>query len=219
LLRPLFPRFSAQRSSAALETANRFVLALAGILTTIVVIAILGTGPFFRLWIGAEAAARSTRAGELMLLGVWIRSLSWIPYALLQAQGRPNLTAKLHVVELLPFVGLLWVGSRFGGVAGAAAVWCVRVAADAAFLFKAAGISRGVVIRLIPSTILITLAPASSASLGDHLIIRAVLAAGLGMAAIFVAYSTSPEVTQVLLRRMRMILARAERLALPATSD
>jgi O-antigen/teichoic acid export membrane protein len=88
LQRALFPRFSAQRSPEAQETATRSVLALAGILTPVVVVAILLTSPFFRLWIGAAAAARWTRAGELMLVGVWINGLSWVPHALLQARGR-----------------------------------------------------------------------------------------------------------------------------------
>jgi O-antigen/teichoic acid export membrane protein len=219
LQRALFPRFSSQPSAEAQEMASRSVLALAGILTPIVVIAILGTGPFFRFWIGAAAATRCTRAGELMLLGVWINSLSWVPYGLLQAQGRPNLTAKLHLFELLPFVGLLWLGIHFGGVAGAAAIWCVRVATDGAFLFIAAGIVRGVLIRLVPSTVLVSLAFAFSLAVGDHIVARVALAAGLGMAAVFAAHTTSPDVARALSGRIRTIFKRGELVTLGGTGE
>jgi hypothetical protein len=52
------------------------VLALAGILTPIVIVAVLLTQPFFHLWVGPAVTGRCTRAGELMLLGVWINALA-----------------------------------------------------------------------------------------------------------------------------------------------
>jgi O-antigen/teichoic acid export membrane protein len=195
------------------------VLALAGILTPIVVVAILGTGPFFRLWIGAAAAARCTHAGELMLVGVWINGLSWVPHALLQARGRPDLTAKFHVFELMPFVGLLWVGIHFGGVPGAAAIWCGRVTADAALLFTAARMVRAVAVRLVPSIVVIGFALASSVAIGDHLVLRVLVTAALGTASIFVAHATSPDVAHVLLGRMRAIFLRGELAALPEIGE
>jgi O-antigen/teichoic acid export membrane protein len=219
LQRALFPRFSAQRSPEAQETATRSVLALAGILTPVVVVAILLTSPFFRLWIGAAAAARCTRAGELMLVGVWINGLSWVPHALLQARGRPDLTAKFHVFELVPFVGLLWAGIHFGGVSGAAAIWCLRVTVDAALLFMAARMMQAVLVRLIPSAVVISLAFASSVAIGDHLVLRVVLTAALGTASIFVAHATSPDVAHVLSGRMRALFTRGEIAALPEIGE
>ena len=66
LQRALFPRFSAQRPSDAQEMAGRAVLALAGMLTPIVVVTILLTQPFFHLWVGPLVAARCTRPAELI---------------------------------------------------------------------------------------------------------------------------------------------------------
>jgi O-antigen/teichoic acid export membrane protein len=208
LQRALFPRFSAQQSSEAQETAGRAVLALAGILTPIVIVAVLLTQPFFHLWVGPAVTGRCTRAGELMLLGVWINALAYIPHGLLQAQGRPDLTAKLHLAELVPFVGLLWAGIHFGGVTGAAVVWSARVAADAALLFVAAGIFRVVVVRLLPAIVLIGLSLVGAMFVGDYLSVRVALIVLLGTSSLFVAHVISPEVEQLVSGHMRALFGR-----------
>jgi hypothetical protein len=90
------------------------------------------------------------------------------------------LTAKLHLAELVPFVGLLWVGIHFGGVTGAALVLSARVAADAALLFVAAGIFRAVVARLLPAIVLIGLSLVGAMFVGDYLSMRVALIVLLG---------------------------------------
>jgi hypothetical protein len=49
--------------------------------------------------------------------------------------GRPDLTAKLHLIELPPYLLLLWLLIRVDGIDGAAIIWTARVAADAVALF------------------------------------------------------------------------------------
>jgi O-antigen/teichoic acid export membrane protein len=207
LQRALFPRFSAQRSADAQEMAGRAVLALAGMLTPIVVVAVLLTQPFFRLWVGPTVAARCTRPAEWMLIGVFVNALAFVPYGLLQAQGRPDLAAKFHVAELVPFVGLLWVGVHIGGVTGAAVVWCARAAADAVLLFFASGIWR-VVIRLTPAIVLISLAFLAATLVGNHLALRSALLVLLGTSSFFVSQATSPEVTRLVVSRVRAVFGR-----------
>jgi len=117
----------------------------------------------------------------------------------------------------LPFVGLLWLGIRFGGVTGAAAVWGVRVAADGILLFVATRIVREVVIRLAPSMILVGLALASSFAVSDRLIVHLTLAAGFAVVAAVVTHFTSPEITQILSRRLRTMFGRRELVTFPET--
>ena len=188
--------------------AERAVLGLAGILTPIVVVAILATDPFFRLWIGPAAAARCTRAGELLLAGTWINGLAVVPYSLLQARGRADLTAKFHLLELAPFVGLLWPGIYFGGVTGGAAVWCFRVAADAVLLFVATKMFHVTIVRLLPAMLLISFAVAASMVVGNHLLVRGILLVLLTPFSLFVAHATSPDVKQLALSYIREMRAR-----------
>src|SRR5205085_1624642 len=76
--------------------------------------------------------------GEVLLLGMWLNSLAVIPYAFLQAQGRPDLPAKFHVLEVPPYIGGLVLGLHTGGILGAAWAWTARAGADGVLLFAAA---------------------------------------------------------------------------------
>jgi O-antigen/teichoic acid export membrane protein len=61
-----------------------------------------------------------------------------IPYTLLQALGRPDLTARFHLIELPVYVLVLWSMIRTFGIEGAAIAWLIRVALDALLLFAMA---------------------------------------------------------------------------------
>jgi O-antigen/teichoic acid export membrane protein len=214
--RALFPRFSAQQSSGATQMGVRAVLGLASILTPIVVMAIMATDPFFRLWIGPVAASRCVHAGELLLIGIWINALAYIPNGLLQAQGRPDLPAKFHVAEVLPFVAVLWVGTHFWGVTGAAAAWCIRAFGDAVLLFVATDILRATIVRLIPAIALTSFAFVTALLLGEHFLMRLLLFALLGVSSLLVSHATSPEAMQLVLSRARSFFGKNE---FPATSE
>lgn len=88
------------------------------------------------LWLGNEFAANSTVTMQLLMLGVFINSLALIPYTLIQAVGRPDLTAKLHILELpLYLVLLLWLLKNYG-IEGAAIAWVLRIILDTVVLFS-----------------------------------------------------------------------------------
>ena len=67
-----------------------------------------------------------------------INSLAFVPFGFIQAAGRPDLTAKLHLLELAPYLGLLWLGMVQFGLQGVAMVWTGRVAVDAIAMFYVA---------------------------------------------------------------------------------
>src|SRR5262249_58703055 len=87
------------------------------------------------VWLGSDLAANSTRVLQWLAVGVFLNSLAQVPFALLQAAGRPNVTAALHLVELpLYLVGVVWLLQAYG-VDGAAIAWTARVGVDAVCLF------------------------------------------------------------------------------------
>ena len=198
--RALFPRFSAQSPEEARELANRAILSLAAVMTPIVVITLFAVQPFFRWWIGAAAAGRSTFACELMLLGIWMNSIGWVPSIFVQGQGRPDLTAKVHVIEVLPFLGLLWAGTYYMGVPGAAAAWALRMVLDTGLLILMAEMTRAVALRLLPSILVVVVAFAAAVMAGQHVGVRLLLAGGIGLASLLIAHATSPETTWIALR-------------------
>jgi O-antigen/teichoic acid export membrane protein len=86
-------------------------------------------------WLGGDYAQNSTRVLQYLAIGVFLNCLAQIPFALIQAAGRPDLTAKLHMSEL-PFylLGMWWLIRQFG-IDGAAVAWTARCLVDTAAVF------------------------------------------------------------------------------------
>jgi O-antigen/teichoic acid export membrane protein len=138
--------------------ANDAVVALAAVMTPLIVTGILALPIFMRVWVGPAFAAHATPIGIIFLLGIWINGLAFIPYGLLQANNRPDLTAKFHAAELLPFLGILWFGVHYFGLIGAAWTWTLRVTIDALLLFYVTGQLRSCV-KFSPCLVLLLAAP------------------------------------------------------------
>jgi O-antigen/teichoic acid export membrane protein len=84
--------------------------------------------PALTWWISEAFSENSHRVAELLAVGVFINSFGHLSQALVQAYGRPDLTAKLHVAELLAYVPYMYWLVDMRGVEGAAIAWVVRVA-------------------------------------------------------------------------------------------
>lgn len=139
----LFPRFSSpmdvDERRRLMASAMRTV---AVALTPLVVVAVLLARPALVLWLGEDFALRSATVGEILLVGVWINCLAYVPYHFLQATGRPGFVARLHLLETVPYLVLLWLALGRYGIVGAAVVWTLRVAADTLVLCWASGTDR-----------------------------------------------------------------------------
>ncbi len=79
------------------------------------------------LWITKEFAEKSYQCAQILSLGVFINSFGHISQSLIQAYGRPDLTAKLHIFELIIYIPYIWWLITHYGVVGAAVAWTVRV--------------------------------------------------------------------------------------------
>jgi O-antigen/teichoic acid export membrane protein len=143
LVATLFPAFSmlsgqSQRERLAyfLSRSVQWVLLTLG---SVVVLLTILARDILQLWLGQAFAQESTCVFQILALGVLINSLAHVPYSLLQAHGRPDITAKFHLVEL-PLHGLLvWWFINLWGTTGAALAWTIRVTVDALLLLVAAG--------------------------------------------------------------------------------
>ena len=131
----LFPRFSDGRPQAEQDALQaRGMRAVAAAVTPLVVAGLFLVEPGLRVWLGDAFAERAAAVGLLLLPGVWANCLAYVPFSRLQGEGRPDLVAKAHAAELVPYLGVLWVALQSYGVAGAAAAWSLRTAADLAVL-------------------------------------------------------------------------------------
>ncbi len=151
----LFPRFAHADEKERERLSAEGITTLAVIATPTVSVGIALMGPFLSVWIGPDFAKHATPVGEVLLVGVWMNLLAYIPLARLQAAGRPDLPAIFHVAELPLYLVGLWFAVRASGALGAAAVWSVRVAIDAALLSWASHTPRRVWVHCLPGGCLV----------------------------------------------------------------
>jgi O-antigen/teichoic acid export membrane protein len=133
----LFPAFS-QLSQAepvrARKLYGRALVSLATIMLPSVGLVWLLAKAGLTIWINEEFAENSFRVAQILAGGVLLNSFGLISQALVQAFGRPDLTAKLHIMELILYVPyLIWL-TGFLGIEGAAIAWVVRVSISTAAL-------------------------------------------------------------------------------------
>lgn len=138
----LFPAFSTligrgqqERLLALLSRSVKWVLLTLG--PTVIIVITLARD-ILQLWLGSAFAAESTLILQILAVGVLVNSLAHVPYSLIHALGRPDLTAKFHLAELPLHVLLAWWLIGRWGAPGAALAWSIRVAVDALLLFIAA---------------------------------------------------------------------------------
>lgn len=87
------------------------------------------------LWLGSEFADNSTLVLQILTVGVFLNGHASVPFGLVQSAGRPDLTAKLHLVELPFYLLVLWTLLNAYGIVGVALAWLLRVAVDTTILF------------------------------------------------------------------------------------
>ncbi len=141
LMGVMFPAFAVAlvqdrtRASRLFDRAVNYIfLSLFPVVLIIVTFAREG----LTLWLGSEFASNSTLILQLLVVGVFINSHARVPSGLLQGAGRPDLSAKLHLIELPFYLLILWWLLGAYGIVGAAIAWVLRVAVDTIFLFAMA---------------------------------------------------------------------------------
>ena len=159
----LFPAFSASFRSRPEACSSLYRNGVA-----ITFAAMAGLAIFFMafskevlaVWLDGNFSMKSGQVLCWLMLGVMFTGIAQVPYALIQATGRPDLTAKLHCIEIIPYAMLALLLIESMGVQGAAAAWAIRAGVDMILLSVIAG--------EVPSL-----------NLGSHLSMRISLAAVL----------------------------------------
>lgn len=82
------------------------------------------------LWLGMEFSENSTVVLQCSAAGVLLLCLGQVPFAMIQGAGRPDLTAKLHFIELIIYIPVLVLFTKTYGINGVAYVWVLRVSID-----------------------------------------------------------------------------------------
>lgn len=156
LVSVLFPSIAAhfyvQRSATTdlFQRSTRYLM-LVMFPVTIVIIALAPEG--LTLWLGQDIAEHSAPIMRWLVVGVYLLSMAYLPYTLLQGSGKPELPARRHLLELPLYLVLIWYMTKHFGIIGTAQAWVIRAAVDLILMYALA-------LRLLPegrNQILITL--------------------------------------------------------------
>jgi O-antigen/teichoic acid export membrane protein len=185
----LFPAFSAlsvgsKDNIARLYTRSmKYLLIIMG---PIVMLVILFAKEILQVWLGAEYALHGTLVFQILAAGILLTPAQ-VSLSLIQGSGRPDITAKFYLFELIIYIPLILLFVKEFGLPGAAAAWSIRVALDTALLLAAAGklfdmrirnmIEHGLMRGIIVLGILAATCLAMLLS-GWHVAVKAVAAAG-----------------------------------------
>jgi hypothetical protein len=142
------------------------------------------------------------------MIGAWFNGIAFIPFVLLQGQGRPDLTAKAHAAEILPFIGILWSLTHALGLPGAALAWTIRTIVDAVVIFLLAGCRAAYLLRLGPALLLV-LATYGLAQMDQPSLLWALLyAVGIGATILGCGLAIEPALRGFVTKRLQRLLRR-----------
>jgi len=133
----LFPAFAVSliqdrdRTVLLLSRGSKYIF-MAVFPVVLIVVAFAPEG--LRLWLGSSFAEHGGSVLRWLAAGVFINSLAHIPFALIQSAGRPDMTAKFHLIELPLYLAALWLLTGRLGIEGTAIAWCSRIIVDLSLL-------------------------------------------------------------------------------------
>lgn len=137
----LFPLMTAQLANSQKSGGGLFSLSvklMAASMFPAALVIVLLSHDFLLWWVGPDFALRSTLVMQIFAIGIFINCMSKVSYNLVQAKGRADLTAKIHMFELPIYIAVLMAALHLFGIVGAALAWSLRMAVDFSLLTFAA---------------------------------------------------------------------------------
>lgn len=128
----LFPAFSRLDAYNHREKINvilmRSIKYTLTIMTPIAFVLIVFSKDILIIWLGNDFAEESVNVFRLICIGVLLNAIGYMPFALIQGIGRPDVVAKYHLVEFPIYVCVTVMLINVLGINGAALAWCLRMA-------------------------------------------------------------------------------------------
>lgn len=129
----LFPAFSHLRQSGNVQIKNVFMPSVkvsAIVLFPLTLMTVAFARPALLAWMGPDYAVASALPMQILAIGVYFNGIAGIPFSLIQGIGRPDITAKLHLVELSLYGVVLLFFIQLWGIVGVATAWSLRTGLD-----------------------------------------------------------------------------------------
>jgi O-antigen/teichoic acid export membrane protein len=134
----LFPVFSATsfadrtRLAYLYESGAKYIFV---VLLPLTLLLVVFAPEGLSVWLGSDFAHNSAPVARLLAVAVMMNSMAHVPFTHLQSVGRPDMTAKFHLLELPIYVVMLFFLAKSWGITGVAVAWLLRVSIDSFLLF------------------------------------------------------------------------------------
>jgi O-antigen/teichoic acid export membrane protein len=104
------------------------------------------------IWLDEAFSQNSSLVLLFLSVGVLFNSMAAIPFTSLQAVGRPDVAAKIHMAELPVYIGMLIGFTLYFGITGVAIAWMARNFVDLLILY---GFNRQVIKHPVQTTFIL----------------------------------------------------------------
>lgn len=121
----------AERAAALFDRLLRFTV-LVMFLPALVLVAL--APEILRVWLGNAFVGPSSLVMQVLAIAVFVNTVGQGAFTLIQGLGRPDVTGKLHLIELPFYAVLLWFLLPRYGLLGAALAWSLRTIVDTILL-------------------------------------------------------------------------------------
>lgn len=130
VLFPLFAKEWQVNPSNMANLLNKGIVYILMIIFPPVLFLSLFAHEWLMFWLNKDFSANGASVVVWLAAGVLVNSVAQIIFAKVQGVGRSDLTAKLHLLEIIPYLICLWFALKSFGIAGAAFAWFLRVTVD-----------------------------------------------------------------------------------------
>jgi O-antigen/teichoic acid export membrane protein len=137
LIGVLFPAFAAtfkQEPARASMLLARGVKYIFMAIFPIILVVVTLSSEILRIWLGPAFAQNSARALQWLGCGIFLNCLALVPFTFIQSAGRPDVTAKMALVEFPFYWVAVWLMTAHYGINGTALAWAGRAACELGFL-------------------------------------------------------------------------------------
>jgi O-antigen/teichoic acid export membrane protein len=94
--------------------------------------------PIVAIWAGPLYVGHAERVVWILAVGYFVNVLAHVSRALLTAEGRTDVIAKVHAAQVLPYLALAWFLISSFGAEGAALAWSTRATFECLIVWRAA---------------------------------------------------------------------------------
>ncbi len=202
------PRLSVASAKEASVLCIHATRSLAVVMTPVMVMGLLLIEPFLKWWLNPDIAQHSALTSKILIIGFWVNAFAFLPFVQLQASGRPDLVAKSHATELIPYLLLLYWGLHYFGLPGAAVAYTLRNVFDCLLMMHLTGNKKEHVKELSSPGLLMAIALCITLILQIGTLTWWVTAIGLAIVTALWCYKKMPVQMRAYLNKASRTLAR-----------